>query len=244
LRPATELDLVGVHVVVSAGGTREPWDPVRYLGNRSSGRQGVAIAERARARGAQVTLVAAHLEVTPPMGVDVREVGTAAQLHTAMIDLAEQAEVIIMAAAVADFRPAEPAPEKIKKRDDPAGAGEGHEDAPTIALTRNVDVLADLVARRSRRDDSGRRQVIVGFAAETGDLGAGVLEHGRAKLAGKGCDVLVVNDVSGGRVFGEESNEVTILVREGDERAVPRTTKAAVADTLLDVVSTLRQASR
>jgi phosphopantothenoylcysteine decarboxylase / phosphopantothenate---cysteine ligase len=214
-------DLAGHHVVVSAGGTREPWDPVRYLSNRSSGRQGVALAERARDRGARVTLVAAHLEVPPPSDVDVVEVTTALDLQQVMLDLSEECSIVVMAAAVSDFRPADYRPAKIKK-----DAGEQVE----IRLARNPDVLVELV--RNRRPG----QVIVGFAAETGSADSDVLSLGRMKLAGKGCDVLVVNDVSGNQVFGQPTNEVVILTASGLERSVSRTTKSAIADAVWDVV--------
>jgi len=219
------LDLMGRQVLVSAGGTREPLDPVRFLGNRSSGRQGVALAERARDRGARVTLVAAHLDIPAPPGVTVIEVDTAASLRQAMLDQASLADVIVMAAAVADFRPVDPAEHKIKKdQGDPL-------ESLHLTLERTEDVLAELVA--ARRSD----QVIIGFAAETGSEDSGVVELGREKLARKGCDLLVVNDVSGDRVFGRETNEVMILDRSGSDVHVPRVSKIAVADTLWDTVA-------
>jgi phosphopantothenoylcysteine decarboxylase/phosphopantothenate--cysteine ligase len=219
-------DLLGVRVVVSAGGTREPLDPVRYLGNRSSGRQGVALAATAAARGATVTLVAAHLEVEPPAGVELVRVGSALQLREAMHTAAEAADVLVMAAAVADFRPAEVAEHKIKK-----SHGPGHEDdAPVVRLVRNPDVLAELVAARRPG------QLVVGFAAETGDETGGVLDHARRKLAAKGCDLLVVNDVSAGKVFGQDVTEVTVLAADGSVRQVPEGSKTAVADAVWDVV--------
>lgn len=227
---ASHDDLAGLRVVVSAGGTREPLDPVRYLGNRSSGRQGVALAAVAAARGARVRLVAAYLEVAPPAGVEVVEVGTAADLQAAMAREAAGAEVVVMAAAVADFRPAEVAGEKIKKSDDPQGA-------PVVRLVRNPDVLAGLAAARPAG------QVVVGFAAETGDPRAGVLEHARRKLEHKGCDLLVVNDVSGGQVFGSERNRVTLLDRNGGELSLPEGTKNDVAERVWDAVASLRGAS-
>lgn len=224
--PGVTGDLLGVRVVVSAGGTREPLDPVRYLGNRSSGRQGVALAATAAARGAGVTLVAANLEVPPPAGVDLVRVGSALELREAMHAAAATADVLVMAAAVADFRPAEVAEHKIKKSHEP-----GHEDdAPVVRLVRNPDVLAELVA--------GRRpgQLVVGFAAETGDGTGGVLDHARRKLAAKGCDLLVVNDVSAGKVFGRDVSEVTVLAADGSARPVPEGSKTAIADAVWDVV--------
>jgi phosphopantothenoylcysteine decarboxylase/phosphopantothenate--cysteine ligase len=216
-------DLAGLRIVVSAGGTREPLDPVRYLGNRSSGRQGFALAGAAAARGAQVRLVAANTVLPVPGGVDVTGVGSALDLRTEMLEAAAGADVVVMAAAVADFRPAEVAEHKMKKTDDP-------HDAPVVRLVRNPDILAELVA--SRRPG----QVVVGFAAETGDETADVLTHARAKLARKGCDLLVVNDVSGGQVFGAEHNAVTILDADGGALPVPPASKEAVADAVWDAV--------
>ncbi len=222
-RPA---DLAGLHVVVSAGGTREPVDPVRYLGNRSSGRQGVALARAALARGARVTLVAANLAVPSPAGVDVVTVGTAAQLRDAVRTSAKDADVVVMAAAVADFRPVSPADAKIKKREGAA--------APTIELVETVDVLAELARDRVRPG-----QVVVGFAAETGDAHGSVLEHGRAKALRKGADLLAVNAVGDGLGFGTEDNEVTILDAAGRPVASARGSKDDVAHALWDAVRAL-----
>ncbi len=219
-------DLAGLHVVVSAGGTREPVDPVRYLGNRSSGRQGVALARAALARGARVTLVAANLAVPPPAGVDVVTVGTAAQLRDAVRTSAKDADVVVMAAAVADFRPVSPADAKIKKREGAA--------APTIELVETVDVLAELARDRVRPG-----QVVVGFAAETGDAHGSVLEHGRAKALRKGADLLAVNAVGDGLGFGTEDNEVTILDAAGRPVASARGSKDDVAHALWDAVRAL-----
>ncbi len=227
-------DLSGHHVVVSAGGTREPWDPVRYLSNRSSGRQGVALAERARDRGAQVTLVAAHLEVPLPWGVDVVQVTTALDMREAMMAMSAETSIVVMAAAVSDFRPADYRPEKIKKDITSKGANE----PLSILLERNPDVLAELVAHRRTG------QIIVGFAAETGSTDANVVELGRDKLAHKGCDVLVVNDVSGDRVFGQTTNEVVIMTASGVEHSVERGSKSAIADAVWDVVVPLTASSR
>jgi phosphopantothenoylcysteine decarboxylase/phosphopantothenate--cysteine ligase len=225
-RGASGPDLAGRHVVVSAGGTREPLDPVRFLGNRSSGRQGHALAATAAARGARVTLVAANTGLPDPAGVGVVRVGTAEELRQAMHAAAGGADAVVMAAAVADFRPAEVAARKIKKTDDPA-------DAPQLRLVRTADVLAELVAKRAPG------QVVVGFAAETGDASGDVLTHARAKLARKGCDLLVVNDVSGGAVFGHARNAVTILDAAGGTREVPEDSKEAVADAVWDAVAAL-----
>ncbi|MFE1442908.1 bifunctional phosphopantothenoylcysteine decarboxylase/phosphopantothenate--cysteine ligase CoaBC [Streptomyces sp. NPDC058739] len=219
-RGAAEPDLRGRHVVVSAGGTREPLDPVRFLGNRSSGKQGYALARTAAARGARVTLVAANTVGLPdPAGVDVVPVGTAVQLREAVLKAAADADAVVMAAAVADFRPAAYAAGKIKKKD-------GQEPEP-VALVRNPDVLAEISAERARRG-----QVIVGFAAETDD----VLANGRAKLERKGCDLLVVNEVGERKTFGSEENEAVVLGADGSETAVPHGPKEALADTVWDLV--------
>jgi phosphopantothenoylcysteine decarboxylase/phosphopantothenate--cysteine ligase len=222
-------DLVGRHVVVSAGGTREPLDPVRYLGNRSSGKQGYALARVAVQRGARVTLVAGHTAgLTAPAAVDMVEVSTADQLRAAMHTHAVDADVVVMAAAVADFRPATVAACKIKK---------GADEPDSIALTRNADVLAELVdARRAGEHD---RQVIVGFAAETGDAHGDVLHHARAKLARKGCDLLVVNAVGDGKAFEVDSNDGWLLGSDGTELVLEPGSKALLASRVLDVVAEL-----
>jgi phosphopantothenoylcysteine decarboxylase/phosphopantothenate--cysteine ligase len=214
--------LSGHRVLVSAGGTREAIDPVRFLGNRSSGKQGVAIARAALRAGASVTLVAAHLEVSPPSGVDLVEVESALELWEAMVEHAPASDAVVMAAAVADFRPARRHESKIKKRDDAP-------DEP-IALVRNPDILVDLVRQR---DSAGTGQVIVGFAAETGDDGADVLEYGRAKLERKGCDLLVVNEVGTDLVFGQDDNSVTILAKDGSEPQRVAGSKDEVADAVV-----------
>ncbi|MFI1017007.1 bifunctional phosphopantothenoylcysteine decarboxylase/phosphopantothenate--cysteine ligase CoaBC [Streptomyces sp. NPDC020965] len=218
-RGAVAPDLAGRHVVVSAGGTREPLDPVRFLGNRSSGKQGYALARTAAARGARVTLIAANTSMADPAGVDVVRVGTAVQLREAVIKAAGDADAVVMAAAVADFRPAEYASGKIKKKD-------GREPAP-VALVRNPDVLAEISAERPRAD-----QVIVGFAAETDD----VLANGREKLRRKGCDLLVVNEVGERKTFGSEENEAVVLAADGGETSVPYGPKEALADMVWDLV--------
>ncbi|WLQ44245.1 bifunctional phosphopantothenoylcysteine decarboxylase/phosphopantothenate--cysteine ligase CoaBC [Streptomyces laculatispora] len=213
-------DLVGRHVVISAGGTREPLDPVRYLGNRSSGKQGYALARTAVARGARVTLIEANTGLPDPAGADVVRAGTAMQLREAVLKAAADADVVVMAAAVADFRPAEYATGKIKKKD-------GQEPAP-ITLVRNPDILAEVAARRAHPE-----QVVVGFAAETDD----VLANGREKLRRKGCDLLVVNEVGERRTFGSEENEAVVLAADGGETPVPFGPKEALADTVWDLVS-------
>ena len=218
---ALPYDLAGRHVVVSAGGTREPLDPVRFLGNASSGKQGYAIAAVAAARGARVTLVSANAEPADPSGADLVRVGTAIELREAVHKAADDADVVVMAAAVADFRPSSPIDHKIKKTND----------APApIELAENPDVLAELVAARRPG------QVIVGFAAETGDEFASVLEHGRAKLARKGCDLLVVNAVGPGKAFGQSDNAAVILDTDGTEFDVPLGPKALLAAALCDAV--------
>ena len=217
-------DLESLHVVVSAGGTREPLDPVRYLGNRSSGKQGYALARVAAQRGAEVTLVAAHTVALPdPAGATVRRVSTAEEMRTAVHAAAASADVVVMAAAVADFRPANRAEHKIKKSDD--------QPDPVITLDRNPDILAELVANRTAG------QVIVGFAAETGDEKGGVLDHARAKLKRKGADLLVVNAVGEGKAFGTEDNSGWLLGSDGTELPIPMGAKAQLAATLWDAVS-------
>ncbi|MBW1596776.1 bifunctional phosphopantothenoylcysteine decarboxylase/phosphopantothenate--cysteine ligase CoaBC [Streptomyces sp. JJ38] len=213
-------DLTGRHVVVSAGGTREPLDPVRFLGNRSSGRQGYALAATAAARGARVTLVAANTALPDPAGVTVVRAGTALQLREAVLKAASDADAVVMAAAVADFRPAAYATGKIKKR-------EGQEPEP-VALVRNPDILAELSAERPRPG-----QTVVGFAAETDD----VLAAGRAKLARKGCDLLVVNEVGEEKTFGSPDNEAVILSTDGEPVPVPYGPKEALAHTVWDLVA-------
>ncbi|MCC8247281.1 bifunctional phosphopantothenoylcysteine decarboxylase/phosphopantothenate--cysteine ligase CoaBC [Saccharothrix luteola] len=216
-------DLEGVHVAVSAGGTREPLDPVRFLGNRSSGRQGFALARVAAQRGARVTLVAAHTaDLVAPAGVDVVRVGSALELRDAMHTVAATADVVVMAAAVADFRPVDLVQHKIKKTE---------RDPDPVALTRNPDILAELVAARRPG------QVVVGFAAETGDAGTGVLEYGRAKLKRKGCDWLVVNAVGDGRAFEVEDNAGWLLSADGAETPIPHGSKARLASALWDAVA-------
>ncbi|MCZ2812828.1 bifunctional phosphopantothenoylcysteine decarboxylase/phosphopantothenate--cysteine ligase CoaBC [Modestobacter sp. VKM Ac-2979] len=230
-------DLSGRRVVISAGGTREPLDPVRFLGNRSSGLQGWALARVAAARGAEVVLVAANVELPAPFGVRQVPVETAEELRLAMHtessgrqhaessggETGRPADVVVMAAAVADFRPTTVAGSKLKK----GGATE----PSSLELVRNPDVLVELVGARPAG------QLVVGFAAETGDAEGDVLTHARAKLARKGVDLLVVNDVSAGRVFGRSENEVTVLAADGTATAVPAGRKDAVAAAIWDVVA-------
>ncbi len=218
-------DLAGRHVVVSAGGTREFLDPVRFLGNRSSGRQGFALAEAAVARGATVTVVAANVEVAPPAGVDVVRVVSTEDLRREVHRASVGADAVVMAAAPADFRPAEFVDAKIKKTADGV--------TPEIHLVENPDILLELVAARS---SAARGPVIVGFAAETGDATATVLEHARAKLARKGCDLLVVNDVSDGKVFGRDDTEAAVLGADGSVVEVPAGPKTVLAHAIWDAV--------
>jgi phosphopantothenoylcysteine decarboxylase / phosphopantothenate---cysteine ligase len=212
-------DLAGRRVVVSAGGTREHLDPVRFLGNRSSGRQGYALARTAVARGAEVTLVAANVGLPDPAGVKVVRVTSARELREAVLAAAPDADAVVMAAAVADFRPARYTPSKIKKVD-------GEEPEP-VELVRNPDVLAELSAPRRRAG-----QVVVGFAAETDDA----LAHGRGKLARKGCDLLVVNEVGEQRGFESPNNAAVILGADGSSVEVPHGLKEDLADVVWDCV--------
>jgi phosphopantothenoylcysteine decarboxylase/phosphopantothenate--cysteine ligase len=219
----TPLDLAGRHVVVSAGGTREYLDPVRFLGNRSSGLQGYALARAAVARGAEVTLVAANVALPDPAGVKVLHVETTAELRDGVLAAAHQADAVVMAAAPADYRPIEVSSTKLKKADDGT--------APVLRLEQNPDILAELSAHRTRPGS-----VVVGFAAETGDGTSSVLDLARAKLARKGCDLLVVNDVSGGQVFGSPDNEAVVLDATGAATTVPRGPKSALAHVVWDRV--------
>jgi phosphopantothenoylcysteine decarboxylase/phosphopantothenate--cysteine ligase len=214
-------DLVGRHVVITAGGTREAVDPVRFLGNRSSGKQGAALAAAAVSRGARVTLIHGAIDAPTPVGVDVFACTTAAQMHDLVVAHATDADVLVMAAAVADFRPTEAADHKIKK----SGAD------LSITAEPTVDILRDAVERRG----PARSPVIVGFAAETGDADGDVLTHARRKLATKGCDLLVVNDVRGDRAFGAEDNEV-VLLSATDHREIPRADKIRIAHAVWDRV--------
>jgi phosphopantothenoylcysteine decarboxylase/phosphopantothenate--cysteine ligase len=215
-------DLAGRRVVVSAGGTREHLDPVRFLGNRSSGKQGYALARTAQARGAEVVLVSSAA-LPDPAGVTVLRVDSALELRQAVLEQAPAADAVVMAAAVADYRPVERLAVKRKKTE-----------ALTVELVQNPDVLVELVqARRAG-------QVLVGFAAETGDAEADPLAHGRAKLARKGCDLLVVNEVgAAGHPTGFEvdTNAATVLGADGSARQVPLGSKDALADVVWDLVA-------
>ncbi|SIO86284.1 Phosphopantothenoylcysteine decarboxylase / Phosphopantothenoylcysteine synthetase [Nocardiopsis sp. JB363] len=219
-RGATEPDLSGRRVVISAGGTREAIDPVRFIGNHSSGRQGYALARTAAARGADVTLVAANVSLPDPAGVRLVRVSSAVELAEAMETEREAADIVVMTSAVADFRPVTSAASKIKKS--------GAAPAP-IELVENPDILAGLVTTREREGDD---QTIVGFAAETDD----VIANGRAKLARKGCDLLVVNQVGGGRAFGTEDNQATVLAADGAVVDIPTGPKEDLADRVWDLV--------
>jgi len=213
--------LSGVRMLVTAGGTREPIDSVRYVGNRSSGRMGLELAREAARRGAEVTLIAANVALAPPAGVRVVEVETAAELGDACRREFPRCDVLLMAAAVADFRPAAPVPHKLKKEVGPV---------PTIDFEPTEDVLSALTA--TRRHD----QVVVGFAAEHG---TDALEYARDKRRRKGLDAIVVNDISRADIgFDVPENEVTIVSATG-ERLVPRTSKAVVAAAVLDEVQRL-----
>jgi len=214
LRP----DLTGRRVVVSAGGTREELDPVRFIGNWSSGRQGYALARTAAARGAEVTIVAANVALPDPAGAHVVRVTSACQMRRAVLAAAEAADVVVMAAAVADYRPRSRSETKVKKSD---------QLPEPIALAENPDILAELAAQRKRPG-----QVIVGFAAETDD----VLAAARMKLARKGCDLLVVNQVGNGRAFGTSENAAVVLASNGEMTEIQRAPKEVLADRVWDLV--------
>jgi phosphopantothenoylcysteine decarboxylase/phosphopantothenate--cysteine ligase len=216
-------DLTGVRVVVTAGGTREPIDPVRFIGNRSSGKQGHAVAEEAAARGAKVTLVTT-VGLPTSLGIDVVRVDTAAEMEHAVLSRSDDADVVVMAAAVADFRPVEPAGQKLKKADG----------APEVVLEPTTDILAALGARRRPG------QVLVGFAAETADL----REHAAEKLRRKGVDLIVGNDVSAPGVgFEHDTNAVVLLASDGTSTEVPLSDKRAIARAILDALPTTRSSS-
>jgi phosphopantothenoylcysteine decarboxylase/phosphopantothenate--cysteine ligase len=215
---AVPLDLLGRHVVVSAGGTREPLDPVRFLGNRSSGRQGYALARAAIARGAEVTLISANAALPDPAGAKIVRVGTADELRQAVLEVAPNADAVVMAAAVADFRPAARSASKVKKT---------NVDPEPVALVRNPDILAEISTHRTRTG-----QVVVGFAAETDD----VVANGAKKLAAKGCDLIVVNEVGEHRTFDAEDNSATILGADGSSFIVPEGSKEALGHAVWDLV--------
>lgn len=226
---ALPYDLAGRKLLVTAGGTREPIDPVRFIGNRSSGKQGYAVARVAAQRGADVTLIAGHTAgLVDPAGVEVVHVSSAQQLADAVSKHAPTADVLVMAAAVADFRPAQVATAKIKK---------GVEGPLTIELLRNDDVLAGVVRARAHGQLPNMR-AIVGFAAETGDANGDVLFHARAKLRRKGCDLLVVNAVGEGRAFEVDSNDGWLLASDGTESALQHGSKTLMASRIVDAIVT------
>ncbi|MFV2020866.1 bifunctional phosphopantothenoylcysteine decarboxylase/phosphopantothenate--cysteine ligase CoaBC [Micromonospora sp. LOL_023] len=218
-RGGAAADLVGRRVVVTAGGTREPLDPVRFLGNRSSGKQGYAFARTAVARGASVTLISANVTLPVPAGVDLVRVGDTEQLRVATLAAARRADVVVMAAAPADFRPATYAPEKIKK-------GESDR-APVIELVTNPDIAAELGAAKPAG------QVLVAFAAETGDLVANAKE----KLARKNADLIVANQVGAELVFGSDVNAATVLGADGSSTVLDERDKEQLADDVWDLVA-------
>ncbi|WP_018214990.1 bifunctional phosphopantothenoylcysteine decarboxylase/phosphopantothenate--cysteine ligase CoaBC [Salinispora vitiensis] len=217
---AAPADLTGKRVLVTAGGTREPLDPVRFLGNRSSGKQGYAFARAAVARGARVTLVSANVALPDPAGVDLVRVGTTAELREATLTAADRADAVVLAAAPADFRPATYAAGKIKKSDDGS--------APTIELVANPDIAAELGKRRRPE------QVLVVFAAETSDAEA----NGRAKLARKRADLIVINEVGPDRVFGADTNAATVIGTDGSVSRMPEQSKEDLADGVWDLIVT------
>jgi phosphopantothenoylcysteine decarboxylase / phosphopantothenate---cysteine ligase len=224
---ALPYDMAGVKVLVSAGGTREPIDPVRFIGNRSSGKQGYAMARVLAQRGADVTLVAGHtVGLIDPAAVEVVHIGSAAQLRDAVSKLAPDAHVLVMAAAVADFRPVHPATSKIKK---------GASEPSAIDLVRTEDVLAGAV--RARADGQlPNMRAVVGFAAETGDANGDVLFHARAKLQRKGCDLLVVNAVGENRAFEVDNNDGWLLASDGTESALEHGSKTLMASRIVDAI--------
>jgi phosphopantothenoylcysteine decarboxylase/phosphopantothenate--cysteine ligase len=219
-------DLVGRTVLVTAGGTREPLDPVRFIGNRSSGKQGVAVAVVAAARGASVVLIGANLEVAPPLGVRVIEVGTTLELQSAVDAEAVNADLVVMAAAVADYRPAETAQTKIKKRSDSSTL--------ELRLVENPDILRGLATNKTRD------QVIVGFAAETEPDDEVLLQLGRAKVSRKGCDYLVLNRVGWSEGFATDGNTVVVIDKAGDRVGEASGSKLSVAHRILDLVFAAR----
>lgn len=215
-------DLVGKRILITGGGTREPLDPVRYIGNRSSGKQAVALAQRALARGAEVTLIAAHLEIDAPAGVTVISVSTAAQMQQAVLLAFVDYDIVIMAAAVSDYRVETISGTKLKKSE--------HQGQLQLSLVENPDILLEI----SRLKKPG--QVVVGFAAETAAEDE-LLEIAKEKLARKGCDYLVVNQVGWDQGFGTESNTVTVIRSSGDILNTVNGSKVSVADTILDCIT-------
>jgi len=217
-------DYTGLHVVITAGPTREPLDPVRFLSNRSSGRMGYALAERAARRGARVTLISGPTHLEPPGGVERVEVVRAREMHEATLRLAEDADIVILSAAVADYEPETVAPQKIKKQDE----------TMTLTLRKTPDIARSLGERKGNR-------ILVGFAAETEDG----IENARRKLAEKNLDLIVLNDVTQeGAGFETTTNIVTLLRPNGEVKALPRLPKTEVAEVILDVALTLRRESQ
>jgi phosphopantothenoylcysteine decarboxylase/phosphopantothenate--cysteine ligase len=233
---ALPYDLHGTRFLITAGGTREALDPVRFIGNRSSGKQGYAVARIAAQRGAEVTLIAGNTAgLADPAGVDVLRVTSAAQMHEAVSKHAPDANVLVMAAAVADFRPVRTATSKIKKTADAA-------ERPTVELVRTDDVLTGAV--RQRTDGQlPNMAAIVGFAAETGDANGDVLFHARAKLARKACDLLVVNAVGDGRAFEVDSNDGWLLGADGTEVALEHGSKTLMASRIVDAIAAFLRGS-
>lgn len=220
-------DLVGKRVLITAGGTQEHIDPVRYIGNSSSGRQGFALGEVAAQRGAQVTIIAGNtVELPTPAGAEIVDVTSTQDMFAAVQERAGESDIIIMAAAVADFRPDTQADSKLKK-----GADEGA--LTTVDLVENPDILKTTVRRRAE-GELASDPVIVGFAAETGDAETSALDYARAKLERKGCDLLMCNEVGHGKVFGQTHNEGWILTADGGVTEVPEGTKLEVAARILD----------
>ena len=221
--------LAGKRIVITAGGTREALDPVRFLGNRSTGKQGVALAQAARDMGASVHLIGANLEVPAPNGVELTRVVSAADLQRAVLKSISGADALVMSAAVADFRPADYAEYKIKKTADP-------DDNPVIRLARNPDILREVVQRRQQL--GGGPRLIVGFAAETGSPDKTPLELGREKLTRKGCDFLAVNTVGISQGFGTDENTVTLISSLTDEAPVFSGSKGEVSRDILTTLAT------
>jgi phosphopantothenoylcysteine decarboxylase/phosphopantothenate--cysteine ligase len=215
-------DLEGLSILISAGGTREPLDPVRFIGNRSSGKQGVALADAAISRGARVIFVGAHLEVEPPRGAEFHAVETAEELRVEMLALAAEADMVIMAAAVADYRPRTVVDGKIKK--------EQVGDVLTLELVKNADILAELSAAKAPH------QTVIGFAAETASGPEELLTLGRAKIARKGCDYLVLNKVGWSEGFTTDGNEVIVIDQTGHIVIEAAGTKLSVAHDILSAV--------
>ncbi|HET9456817.1 MAG TPA: bifunctional phosphopantothenoylcysteine decarboxylase/phosphopantothenate--cysteine ligase CoaBC [Candidatus Limnocylindrales bacterium] len=222
IEPPREADLTGRHVLVTAGGTAEPIDPVRFIGNRSTGKMGVAIAEAALERGARVTLVAGHVSVGLPPAAEIVRVETTAEMRDAVLDLVDTSDALVMAAAVADFRPRRPASTKLSR-----------DEGLTVELEPTEDILAGAAATVRAAGARDPRPVLVGFAAETGSL-----DRTADKLRRKGVDLLVANDVSeAGSGFGTDTNRVTILAADGSAHELPLLSKRAVADLLLDRIA-------